>query len=85
MDSYCSEERANSSCGMNLTFSSPKKMELNFGVEIKPVVGGTRDYTQLDNKPSINGIELVGDKTNEELLIQAIPNEEIEKLLKAFA
>lgn len=29
--------------------------------------GGTTDYTQLENKPSINGITLEGNKTTEEL------------------
>ncbi len=28
---------------------------------------GTTDYTTLNNKPSINGVELVGNKTTEEL------------------
>lgn len=28
---------------------------------------GTSDYPELDNKPSINGVELVGNKTSEEL------------------
>lgn len=31
--------------------------------------GGTSDYTELTNKPSINGVELVGNKTTEQLLI----------------
>lgn len=30
-------------------------------------VGGTSDYNDLDNKPSINGIVLEGDKTSHEL------------------
>lgn len=29
--------------------------------------GGTTDYTDLENKPSINGVELIGDKTNADL------------------
>ncbi len=29
--------------------------------------GGTTDYNYLDNKPSINGVELVGNKTTQEL------------------
>lgn len=53
--------------------------------KVVPVIGGsgTSDYRDLDNKPSINGVTLEGDKTNEELLIKAIPNEEIEALLNA--
>lgn len=29
--------------------------------------GGTSDYEDLDNKPSINGVELIGDQTTEDL------------------
>ena len=39
------------------------------------VGGGTSDYNELENKPSINGVELVGDKTTEEL---GIVSEEID-------
>lgn len=66
-------------------FSSPYDMKLEFNTKIVPVVnpgGGTSDYNKLSNRPSINGIVLEGNKTNEELLIDAISNEEIERLLK---
>ena len=33
----------------------------------EPFSGGTKDYTTLDNKPSINGVQLVGDKTLSDL------------------
>lgn len=33
--------------------------------------GGTSDYTQLSNKPQINGVELTGNKTLDSLGIQA--------------
>lgn len=33
--------------------------------------GGTSDYNDLENKPSINGITLEGNKTTEDLLIEA--------------
>lgn len=29
--------------------------------------GGTNDYNQLTNKPSINGVELVGDMSSQDL------------------
>lgn len=75
MNTYC--------YGPSKEISSPCKMELNFKTEIKPVIGGgTDDYAALSNKPRINGVELVGDKTNEELLITAIPNEILEQILK---
>lgn len=31
--------------------------------------GGTTDYDKLDNKPKINGVELVGNKTADDLLL----------------
>ena len=33
--------------------------------------GGTTDYTDLENKPSINGVELIGNKTSSDLGITA--------------
>ena len=35
------------------------------------VVGGATNYIALSNKPKINGVELVGDKTTEDLGIQS--------------
>lgn len=34
--------------------------------------GGTSDYTELNNKPSINGVTLVGNKTTEDLGIEGV-------------
>lgn len=34
------------------------------------IIGGSMDYREAQNKPSINGIELVDDKTSEELGLQ---------------
>ena len=33
--------------------------------------GGTKDYSELSNKPKINGVELSGNKTNSDLVINA--------------
>lgn len=41
---------------------------------------GTNDYQSLINKPSINGVLLFGNKTNQELKISPLSNEEIESL-----
>lgn len=70
----------------HLTFSDPPDMALQFKSEIRPVinVGGSNDYEQALNKPRINGVELVGNKTNEDLNISAISNGEIEDLLNSF-
>lgn len=40
------------------------------------VGGGTTDYNELENKPSINGVELSGNKTTQELGIQTTVNVE---------
>ena len=29
--------------------------------------GGTKDYNELENKPTVNGVELVGDMTSQDL------------------
>lgn len=54
--------------------------EYNFGTAsaIHPIL--TRDYEELDNKPRIEGVELIGDKTYEELNLNRISNAEIEEL-----
>ena len=44
--------------------------------------GGTNDYNDLINKPSIEGVELVGDKTLEELGVEALTPQEIDELLR---
>lgn len=51
--------------------SEIKKLNIN-GVEydIGGGGGGTTDYTDLDNKPKINGIELSGNKTTAQLGIE---------------
>lgn len=48
--------------------------------------GGTAYYDQLIGKPQINGVELSGNKTSSELLLQSmmtpVSNEEIEEMFK---
>ena len=44
-------------------------------IDISGRGGGTDDYRGLSNKPSINGVELFGNKTNEELHIPTDTNE----------
>ncbi len=52
------------------------------------VISTGRDYTQLDNKPQINAVTLIGNKTSEQLDLQGrmdtITNTDIEDLLNAF-
>ena len=49
---------------------------VNLRGDIYRGVGGTSDYNNLDNKPSINNIILEGNKTTQELGIQTIVNVE---------
>lgn len=63
-------------------FQSYPDMDLEFGTDIRPVFGNGFDYNYAENKPRINGVELSGDKTNEELNIQSISNEDIENIIK---
>lgn len=43
---------------------------------------GTNDYEKLINKPKINTVVLIGDKSFEELGLNRLTNTEIENLLK---
>ena len=54
--------------------------EIDTDIEI--TMGGTNDYNDLMNKPSIEGVELVGDKTLEELGVEALTPQEIDELLR---
>lgn len=48
----------------------PENVEQQIELEEEPVIinqGGTQNYNELTNKPSINNVELRGDKTSEEL------------------
>ena len=49
--------------------------------DIELETNGTNDYNDLVNKPSINGVELVGDKTTEELDILPLTNAEIDEFM----
>lgn len=51
--------------------------------DIELETNGTNDYNDLVNKPSINGVELVGDKTTEELDILPLTNAEIDEFMNS--
>lgn len=59
----------------------------------QPVATGTKDYEKLFNKPQINRIELIGNRSLDELGIQkaheapteSISNTEIDDILSIFA
>ena len=70
-----------------INLSTEEKEEVCINLE-KEVTGGTSDYEKIKNKPSINGVELIGDKTTEDLgitdveLITKLSPESIEEDLK---
>ena len=55
--------------------------EIDTDIELS--TSGTNDYNDLVNKPSINGVELVGDKTTEELDIMPLTNAEIDEFMNS--
>ena len=55
--------------------------EIDTNIELS--TSGTNDYNDLVNKPSINGVELVGDKTTEELDILPLTNAEIDEFMNS--
>lgn len=60
------------------------QMDINLGSDVKPVIGTAPDYELADNKPSINGVTLIGDKTNEDIHIGSLSNMDIENILNSF-
>jgi len=65
---------------------------LQLDAVVNPITMGTDDYTRLINKPKINYVELIDNKTLDELNIQvkgdypdeALTNAEIEALIDSF-
>ena len=55
--------------------------EIDTDIEIS--TGGTNDYNDLINKPSIEGVELVGDKTLEVLGVEALTPQEIDAIINS--
>lgn len=45
---------------------------------------GSDDYEKLKNKPSVNGVTLIGDRTLEEIGLEEISNLEIEEIIKSI-
>ena len=55
--------------------------EIDTDIELS--AGGTNNYNDLVNKPSIEGVELVGDKTLEELGVEALTPQEIDAIINS--
>lgn len=71
-------------CTWEPVFQDSKPLDINLGSDVKPVIGTALDYELADNKPSINGVTLVGDKTNEDIHIGSLSNMDIENILNSF-
>lgn len=84
---------------MKISLKQPEKINIginneaiNVNVGIQKVKGGTNNYKELDNLPSINDVVLIDNKTLDDLNIQikgdypehALTNSEIEELLDNF-
>lgn len=54
-------------------------VDLEVSGSVNPVISA--DYEQLENKPQINGVELNGNKTFEELGEQTITNVELQDII----
>lgn len=58
---------------------SRQTVPMNVSGSVRPVIN--TDYEQLENKPQINGVELNGNKTFEELGEQTITNVELQDII----
>lgn len=60
--------------------------EPDIELEVNDYVGGlnigTNNYENLNNKPKVNGVELSGDKSFEELGVSPLSNLEIMEIIK---
>lgn len=71
-------------CTWKPVFTDSSSMNIDLGSDVKPIIGTANDYALSENKPSINGVTLIGDKSNEELHIGAMSNMDIENILNSF-
>lgn len=46
--------------------------------------GGTKDYNKLNNKPQINDVELIGNKSFEDFGAESLTNIEIENIINSI-
>ena len=56
-------------------------LNLDFGISTRY---GTYDYNELDNHPLINGVELIGDKSLEDLGIDTLVEAEIQEATQTY-
>ncbi len=51
---------------VTVNIRGPQRMTAQFGGVKVIERGGTDDYNELSNKPTLNGVEIIGDKTSED-------------------
>lgn len=66
---------------LNGELSSTKGLSGNLAILKAEIVEGTYDYSELINKPSIENVELDGNKTFSDLGLDSIDNSELMNLL----
>ena len=57
-------------------------IELEVSDYVGGMAAGTKDYEKLENKPKVNGVELSGDKSFEELGVSPLSNLEIMEIIR---
>lgn len=68
--------------GLNAEFDMNEQLNAQFGTVSEITKTIDNDYNNLVNKPKINAVTLVGDKSFEELGLERITNREIEELFR---
>lgn len=63
---------------LNVNLQSDDELEVNM---VEGIPTPIDDYNLLRNHPSVNGVELVGDKSNEDLKMRSITNMELARIL----
>lgn len=66
---------------IDLRVPCQRPVSFQSGEYIPTTAGGTKDYERLINKPSIENVTLIGNKTFDELGMSSLSNMEIEHLL----
>lgn len=67
-----------------ITLSQESNSEQLVTVTQETGVGGTKDYNKLNNKPQINDVELIGNKSFEDLGAESLTNIDIENIINSI-
>lgn len=66
----------------NVTLDLTANRDMALNLSVPRAVGGTRDYEKLKNKPQIESVELIGNKTFPELGISPIDADDLIEILQ---